>query len=225
MSWYRTVQKGSALEYNSSWLKHVYFIRQFTSLLHSQPVVWRKTAWRSLLFHSAVSRGPCNLIQCNAFVSSSVHNTCLQCNSLTRYTYTVLRLLWSSDWYAAFISVSSWVPFLAQGIKYLRFIAVFLSRPLPCWDNSLLWQFVPWLSNSLLWQFVPWLRQLVTGMTLRRTEMDTGSLHARFVAHKVTLAHVFLPVLQFSPVTIIPPPLHIHSSTTGAVYLSNWTRL
>ena len=32
-----------------------------------------------------------------------------------------------------------------------------------------------------------------------------------------TLYNVFLPVLQFSPVSIIPPLLHIHPSTTHAV--------
>ena len=96
--------------------------------------------------------------------------------------------------------MSSLVPFLAQRIKYLSFIVAFLSRSLPCWDNS------------LLCQFVPSLRQLVTGQSLRRTELDTGSAHAWFVAHKVTLGQLFLQPLQFSPVSTIPPLLHTHSS-------------
>ena len=108
--------------------------------------------------------------------------------------------MWSSDWQAVFISVRSLVPFLAQRIKYLSFIVVLLSRSLPCWDNS------------LLWQFVPWLRLLVTSQSMRRTELETGSVHAQFVVHRATMGKLFLPVLQFSPVSIIPPLLHTHSS-------------
>ena len=38
-----------------------------------------------------------------------------------------------------------------------------------------------------------------------------------FIHLPPTLYNVFLPVLQFSPVSIIPPLLHYHSSTTHAV--------
>ena len=39
-----------------------------------------------------------------------------------------------------------------------------------------------------------------------------------FIQLPPMLYNIFLPVLQFSPVSIIPPVLHIHSSTTNAVY-------
>jgi len=38
-----------------------------------------------------------------------------------------------------------------------------------------------------------------------------------FIHLPPTLYNVFLPVLQFSPISIIPPLLHIHSSTTHTV--------
>jgi len=38
-----------------------------------------------------------------------------------------------------------------------------------------------------------------------------------FIHLPPTLYNVFLPVFQFSPVSIIPPLLHIHSSATHAV--------
>lgn len=36
-------------------------------------------------------------------------------------------------------------------------------------------------------------------------------VHVRFVVDKVVLGNVFLPVLMFSVVSVIPPLLHIHS--------------
>jgi hypothetical protein len=39
-----------------------------------------------------------------------------------------------------------------------------------------------------------------------------------FVADRVTAAQVYLQVLRFSPVRIIPPVLHTHSSTTNAIW-------
>jgi hypothetical protein len=37
---------------------------------------------------------------------------------------------------------------------------------------------------------------------------DTGSVHVKFLVEKVALGQVFLRVLPFSPVNLIPPVLH-----------------
>jgi len=49
---------------------------------------------------------------------------------------------------------------------------------------------------------------IVTGLSSRRLEFDSRSVHVRFVANKVALGQVFLGVLLFSPVSIMPPMLH-----------------
>jgi hypothetical protein len=54
---------------------------------------------------------------------------------------------------------------------------------------------------------VPWLRSLVTGLSPRRPGFAPGSIHVGFVVDKVTLEQVFLRVLRFSSVNIIPPSL------------------
>ena len=51
---------------------------------------------------------------------------------------------------------------------------------------------------------VPWLRGLVTGLSTQRPGFDPRSVHMRFVVDKVELEQVFLPILWFSPVSIIP---------------------
>jgi hypothetical protein len=48
----------------------------------------------------------------------------------------------------------------------------------------------------------PWLRSFA-GLSPRRP----GSIHAGFVVDKVALGQVFLRVLRFSPVSVIPPSL------------------
>jgi len=52
---------------------------------------------------------------------------------------------------------------------------------------------------------VPWLRRLVAGLSPRRPGFAPGSVHVGFVVDKVALGQVFLRVLRFSPVSIIPP--------------------
>jgi hypothetical protein len=54
---------------------------------------------------------------------------------------------------------------------------------------------------------VAWLRSLVAGFSPRRPGFAPGSIHVGFVVDKVTLGQVFLRVLRFSPVNIIPPSL------------------
>jgi hypothetical protein len=52
---------------------------------------------------------------------------------------------------------------------------------------------------------VPWLRSLVAGLSPRRPGFAPRSIHVGFVMDKVALGQVFLRVLRFSPVNIIPP--------------------
>jgi hypothetical protein len=54
---------------------------------------------------------------------------------------------------------------------------------------------------------VPWLRSLVAGLSPRRPGFAPGSIHVGFVVDKVGLGQVFLRVLLFFPVSIIPPSL------------------
>jgi hypothetical protein len=54
---------------------------------------------------------------------------------------------------------------------------------------------------------VPWLRSLVAGLPPRKPGFATGSIHVGFVVDKVALGQVFLRVIRFSPVNIIPPSL------------------
>jgi hypothetical protein len=54
---------------------------------------------------------------------------------------------------------------------------------------------------------VPWLRSLVAGLSPRRPGFTPGSIHVGFVVDKAGLGQVFLRVLRFYPVNIIPPSL------------------
>jgi hypothetical protein len=56
---------------------------------------------------------------------------------------------------------------------------------------------------------VPWLRRLVSGHSPRGPGFAPGSIHVRFMVDKVALGQVFLWVLRFSPVDIIPPSFSI----------------
>ena len=50
-----------------------------------------------------------------------------------------------------------------------------------------------------------------------RHGLDPRPFHVRFVVDKVALRHVFLQVLLFPPVNIIPPLLHMHLRVHFAV--------
>jgi hypothetical protein len=58
---------------------------------------------------------------------------------------------------------------------------------------------------------------LIAGLSPRRSEFAPGSNHVGFVGNKVALGQVFLRVLLFSPVSIIPPLLHTHLSAPHKV--------
>jgi hypothetical protein len=51
-----------------------------------------------------------------------------------------------------------------------------------------------------------------------RLGLDSRTVHVGFEVDKEALEQVYLPVLQFSPVSIILPLLHTHSSTTHPRY-------
>jgi hypothetical protein len=55
-----------------------------------------------------------------------------------------------------------------------------------------------------------WIRRLVTQLSLRRSEFAPESDNVGFVEDKVALGQIFLRVLLFSTVNIIPPGLHTH---------------
>jgi hypothetical protein len=63
---------------------------------------------------------------------------------------------------------------------------------------------------------VTWLRQLVASLSPQRPRFIPGSVHVGFVVDKVALGEVFLRVLRFFPVDIIPPWLSmLISSSVG----------
>jgi hypothetical protein len=55
------------------------------------------------------------------------------------------------------------------------------------------------------------LSQIVAILNKRGHGFDPRPAHVRFVVNKLALEKGFRPVLQFSPVSIIPPMLHTHS--------------
>jgi hypothetical protein len=58
---------------------------------------------------------------------------------------------------------------------------------------------------------VRWFSQLVIGLSKWRPGFKHTSVCVAFVVDKVALGQVFRQVLRFSPVSTIPPTLHIHS--------------
>jgi hypothetical protein len=62
---------------------------------------------------------------------------------------------------------------------------------------------------------VPWLRRLVAGLSQRSPVFAPGSINMGLVVDKVALGHVFLRVLRFSPVNIIPPSFSILITSRG----------
>jgi hypothetical protein len=73
--------------------------------------------------------------------------------------------------------------------------------------------------NSVYKSYVPWIKQLVADLSPRKLGLDSWSVHVIFVADKVALGQVFLQVLRFSPLSIIPPMFHtrFHSYTTDVI--------
>lgn len=57
---------------------------------------------------------------------------------------------------------------------------------------------------------MPCLRRFVAGLSRQRPWLDPRSIHVEFMVDNMALGHVFLPVIQFSPVSIILQMLHTH---------------
>jgi hypothetical protein len=66
---------------------------------------------------------------------------------------------------------------------------------------------------------VPWLVLLLTSLLIWRPRFCHQSVCVGFLVGNVALGQVFLLVLQFSPVTIIPPVLHSHSFICHLCYI------
>jgi branched-subunit amino acid transport protein len=69
---------------------------------------------------------------------------------------------------------------------------------------------------------MPWYRQLVAGLSLQWVGFTPRSVHAVFVVDKMALGQVFLQVLQFSPVNIIPLWLSILIYHMGGEQQAHW---
>jgi hypothetical protein len=67
-----------------------------------------------------------------------------------------------------------------------------------------------------------WLRWLVAGLSLRRLGFASGSVHVGFVVDILALGQVFLRVLWFSLVIIIPPWLSILKYHLGDEQKARW---
>jgi hypothetical protein len=67
--------------------------------------------------------------------------------------------------------------------------------------------------NQCLEKTVPWIRQLVASLSLQMPTFNPRSDRVGFVVDKVALWQVFLQVLLSSPVNIITPVIHAHSSS------------
>jgi hypothetical protein len=74
-------------------------------------------------------------------------------------------------------------------------------------DGVCLLRGTDWGFNSCCY---PWPRLLVPGFSPQKLGFDPSSIHVIFVLNTVTPGQGFLPVLLLSPVSIIPPMLHIH---------------
>jgi len=69
------------------------------------------------------------------------------------------------------------------------------------------------LNSSPPTRATPWLRQLVANLSLQMPRFKPTPVHVGLLVDKVALGHVYLQVLKFSFVHIIPPMLHTHSLT------------
>jgi hypothetical protein len=57
---------------------------------------------------------------------------------------------------------------------------------------------------------MPWLRRLVGGLSPRRPGFDPRPVRGRFVVDRLSLGQVFLRIIRFLRVSIIPSMFHTH---------------
>ena len=58
---------------------------------------------------------------------------------------------------------------------------------------------------------VAWLKQLVVGFSPLSSGVNAGAVDVEFMGDKMAVGPIFLQVLQFSAVSIIPPMFYTHS--------------
>jgi hypothetical protein len=82
------------------------------------------------------------------------------------------------------------------------------SRKVKWLQSSQTVSFVLYKRSAPFVKVVPCLRWLAVGLTPRSPRFEPGSIHVGLVMDKVALGQVFLRVLRFSPVNIIPPSFY-----------------
>jgi hypothetical protein len=109
----------------------------------------------------------------------------------------LLRVLWDNIYHCMFATLHFPVIIDGQFTSYFMFWLChwYCTRFISCGVG---------LTSALA---VPWLRSLVAGLSPRRSGFAPGSINVGFVVDKVALGQVFLRVLRFSPVNIIPSSL------------------
>jgi hypothetical protein len=76
-------------------------------------------------------------------------------------------------------------------------------------------------SYKTFFEAVPYLRRLFAVFSLRRPGFAPRPVYFGFMLDKMTLRQVFLRILRFFPVRIIPPLFHIHSYILSS---GGWTK-
>ena len=70
---------------------------------------------------------------------------------------------------------------------------------------------------------VRWFRQLVAYLSTRSLGFDPKSVHVRFVVDIVRVGNRCVLVLQFSPISVIPPVLHTSRDLHTCIALTSMT--
>jgi len=65
---------------------------------------------------------------------------------------------------------------------------------------------------------VPFRMMLLTSLSPWRPTFNHSSVCMEFLLDRVAMQHIFLSVLQFLRVTVIPPVLHSYAFVTDAIY-------
>jgi hypothetical protein len=73
------------------------------------------------------------------------------------------------------------------------------------------WSYLCFYSATVKSKTMPWLRRLFAGFLLRRLGFTPTQVYVGLLVDIVALLHVFLRVLRYPPVSIIPPGLPNHS--------------
>ena len=100
------------------------------------------------------------------------------------------------------------ITFISKDISWLHVFSKAPGYPTVAWLQ-------PWIHthtcHSWFIMSVPWLRCLVAGLSPFRSTFIPRPVHVGYVVAGMTLQQVFQRVLPSSPVSIIPPMLHVLS--------------